>query len=386
MDICPVENLTGDYCSFIATHVTPNFCKNVCKGNWQDHLDKSMFELLPKEKLPLLNAIHQCASCQYRKTGQCHITPCDVRNGEIDKCPRGLWDNNQQYQLPSNPDNEKVSIIITARNEHYLNPTTKSLLKMASGDIEIVIVLDGPPTRPPIKHRQVKIIRHKKPQGRRPSIDEAVQAATGKYLLHLDGHVKPEVKGYDAILKRGCIDNKTMVVCNLTRLEPRSWRAVGKPMGHKYIAYNLKDCWSNKRPQHEFEQTICGNGMGWFLPRDYYLALGGCDKTLAPTWGSFGVEWALKVWLSDPDGRGPGQVLLSRDCRIGHLWQKRIPYKAPGARQTRSSLRKWIDGKGENQVRDIKYLQDNLGHLFPVNYDPSHKPLIIAQQENSICW
>ena len=40
-------------------------------------------------------------------------------------------------------ENIRLSIIIPARNEVYLNRTIKDLQDKATGDIEIIVVLDG---------------------------------------------------------------------------------------------------------------------------------------------------------------------------------------------------------------------------------------------------
>jgi len=308
----------------------------------------------------------------------------------VASCKWGCWEGiDKKYlmafwrtkKIPQKDDHREdlLSIIIVSRCEKLLNKTLGNLLERSRGPIEIIVIADGPLYEPIAEDSRIKIYYHDEPQGRRPSSDEAVSYASGKYLLHIDAHVKTDCEGYDLKLKAACPDNKTMICVGLDKLIVEEYRCKGRQFGHKYITSKMKDSFSGIKPKADYEPTICGNGMGWFLPTDYYKALGGCDKTLSKIWGSFGLEWALKVWLSDPDGRGPGQVLLSREVVFAHYWQGAVPYKTPGAGDDRDQLKKWLDGTGENQVRPFAFFETELAHLISWHKKGHKKPLLVTR-------
>jgi len=369
---CPKQKI--EYCDKVQNKVNPLFCEKECRGNWQYQR-----KIIAKAKQGYAdgNKYRQiCRDCEnYRrscKTGEfCLLL---TRNAEpklsdrwlCGECPVDKWSSRPQ---PTDNKAELVSVIVLARNEPYLKPTLENLIERADGPIEIICVLDGPTEYPILKHELVTYIRHDTPHGRRPSTNEACRAAKGKYLFHVDGHVLTNSQGWDILFKAACKDNKTMVIPNLDKLLVDDWRAKGRRMGHKYVSVKMKDCWSGYKNVERVEQTITGNGMGWFLPTDYYWALGGCNESYGVTWGNFGLEWAMKVWLSDPDGRGPGQVLLHRDVVFAHMWKKSLGYKTPDASAGRNNLWQWVEGTGPNQVRDFAYFEENLGHLLPPRED-----------------
>lgn len=273
-----------------------------------------------------------------------------------------------------------TSIIVLSRNEKYLNKTLHDIEEKSDGPIEFVVVLDGPPVKPVTMtlKSDLTIIEHPEPLGRRPSTDEAVEVANGEYLFHVDAHVICEKQGWDTIFKTESKrhNDRCMIIPSLDKLDAENWKVHGATFGHKYITYRMKDSWSNIKPVEPFEETICGNGMGWFLTKEYYNALGGCDRRMAKIWGSFGLEWALKVWLTDPDGKGCGKVLLSRDVIFAHLWREN-PNPTPGALTDRVYLRKYVDERADNQARPFTFFEDNFKHLIPEGKTGTKRPLLV---------
>ncbi len=55
----------------------------------------------------------------------------------------------------------KVSIIIPSKNEKFLGKTIESIINNATGDYEIIVVLDGPTSYPIIKEsKKLSIFSH----------------------------------------------------------------------------------------------------------------------------------------------------------------------------------------------------------------------------------
>lgn len=285
---------------------------------------------------------------------------------------------------------ELVSVIILSRNEELLSKTINNMSSMATGKIEFIVVLDGDYqeefsidiNETLHNSHSVQFICNKEPLGRRPATNQAVERARGKFLFHLDAHCKTDVQGWDTLLKQSVTTPSTMVIPSLDRLLLPEFNCQGKRFGHKYIGRNFKDHWSGKKPVHNLEPTITGNGMGWFLTKEFYDSMGGCDTSSpAHVWGNFGIEWALKVWLSDY-GLGAGQVLLSREVVFAHYWQKKLPYKQPKVSEDRNRLKEmYLSGKAPNQVRPFSFFEENLSHIFPKKWkDEGKEPLRVLQE------
>ena len=98
----------------------------------------------------------------------------------------------------------RVSVIIPARNERFLQATIRSLLTNAAGDVEVLPILDGYWPNPPLQDdKRVKPIHFGEAQGMRPGENAAARIATGEFLMKIDAHciVAP---GWDATLKESC--------------------------------------------------------------------------------------------------------------------------------------------------------------------------------------
>lgn len=383
------------FCTKIGIDVPLEVCSNTCKnGPWAEE-QRSLwkeYEEINRDFFETLRPI--CMECEYFKSHCATGEFCLLRTRQVSLfdiwrkdigCPEGKWELspnpslNDVIKRDTSKDDILISIIVLARDEEFLKPTLENLIERAEGSIEIICVLDGPTNYPILEHELVTYIKHEEPHGRRPSTNEAVQKAKGVYLFHVDAHVLTYTQGYDLLFKEACQDHKTMVIPNLDKLITGEWRGKGRRMGHKYITHKMKDAWSSTKSQEVIEPTITGNGMGWFLSKDYFLALGGCDESYGKIWGNFGLEWAIKVWLSDPDGRGAGQVLLHKNIVFAHMWKNKVGYSTAGAGGGRSRLWEWVEGKGKNQVRDFSFFEEEFSHLIPFHRGGTKNPLIVNQ-------
>ncbi len=277
---------------------------------------------------------------------------------------------------------ELVSVIMVARNEKLLGKTLNNMQQMSEGPIEFIVLLDGPNDEPiDIAGAKTTIITLKDNIGRRPATDKAVSYAKGKYVFHIDSHCKTDVFGWDTIYKQLCIDKRTMVIPDLDALLVDKYKSKGRRAGHKYIDVRYKDQWSGVKTQGRNEYTITGNGMGWFLEKQFYDAFNGCCKKQPARWGNFGVEWASKVWLSDPYGEGiGGKVILCGEVPFAHMWKTGgTGYNTPGVSKGRQDLFKWFNGTGENQCREFSFFETELKHLLPKRVKHEHKrPLTVS--------
>src|SRR3990172_3969603 len=132
-----------------------------------------------------------------------------------------------------------VSVIIPSRNEPFLQQTIQSLLDNATGEIEIIAVLDGYWPNPQLINDSRLILIHTgKVKGMRGVINAGVAVAHGEYILKCDAHCMFD-KAYDSVLSSDC-ENNWIVVPRRYRLDPYEWKLqdVKKPpVDYEYLTY-----------------------------------------------------------------------------------------------------------------------------------------------------
>ena len=98
----------------------------------------------------------------------------------------------------------KVSVIIPSRTELFLSQTVDDVFKKATGEIEVIVVLEGYWPEPPLQERPgLILIHHDQPMGLRKSINHGTDVATGEYIMKLDAHCLM-AEGWDETLKADC--------------------------------------------------------------------------------------------------------------------------------------------------------------------------------------
>ena len=83
----------------------------------------------------------------------------------------------------------KVSIIIPARNEIFLPQTIDDIFRHATGDIEVIAILDGYWPDPILQDRpNLHLIHPGSPRGMRWGINAGANLAKGEFLMKCDAH------------------------------------------------------------------------------------------------------------------------------------------------------------------------------------------------------
>lgn len=226
----------------------------------------------------------------------------------------------------------KTSVIIPARNEPFLQQTVDDVLSKASGDIEVIVVLDGYWPNPSLKDHGKLIVIHKPvSEGMRPSINAAASIAKGEYLFKLDAHCMVG-EGFDEILKADCQDN-WVVIPRRKRLDAENWciQDVGKPdVDYEYLSFpdNPADfggsglngrIWTERilerkdNPEYDIDDNLSFQGSAWFMPKDYFYELELMDDKNYGTFWSEAQEIGFKAWLSG------GRVKILKKTFFAHL-------------------------------------------------------------------
>lgn len=296
-----------------------------------------------------------------------------------------------------------LSILIPARNEMFLKNTIDDILKNMEADTEIIAVLDGQWADPPIpQNDRVNVIYVPQSVGQRAATNLACKVSKAKYIMKIDAHCAFD-KGFDrkmieAFKKTG--DNVTMVptMRNLWAFDWKcyhcGWKKYQGPTPEKCGNCGKNDklkrkmmwigkerpqsnsyCFDaqphfqyfneyTKRPEYRKEleetgltQTLSLQGSCWMLTRDKYWDLGVCDEKFG-SWGSQGIEVAVKTWLSG------GQVLVNHKTWYAHMFRTQggdfgFPYPISNKDQAKAreyARNLFFNNNWDKQIRPLAWL------------------------------
>lgn len=129
-----------------------------------------------------------------------------------------------------------LSVIIPSRNELFLSKTVDDIFSKAKGSFEVIVVCDERMQELAPRSNLI-VLKKVGPVGMRGSIHQAVNVASGKFILKTDAHCMFG-EGFDTILTADCEDN-WIVVSRRYSLEPESWSiAESRPfLDYDYIIF-----------------------------------------------------------------------------------------------------------------------------------------------------
>ena len=284
-----------------------------------------------------------------------------------------------------------LSILIPARNEMFLAKTIENILENKRGDTEIIAVLDGAWADPGIPdHPKVTLIHFSKSIGQRAATNVAARLSQAKYLMKCDAHCSFD-KGFDVKMVQEMHDDWTMVPL-MRNLHAFDWicenghRRYQGPSGpckecsketHRDILWRAKEnpksvsyCFDatphfqyfgdySKRPegQGDITETMSLQGSCFMITRDKYWELDVCDENFG-SWGSQGIEVALKTWLSG------GSVMVNKKTWYAHLFRTQggdfgFPYPMSVTQQehAKNNARNlFFNNNWSKQVRPLSWL------------------------------
>lgn len=230
----------------------------------------------------------------------------------------------------------KVSIIVPSRLEPFVQRTVSDILQKASGDIEVIAILDGYWPDPPLQENPRLIQVHRGTAlGMREGIRAAVNLAHGEYLMKTDAHCLFD-EGFDEKLKVNCDDNWIVIPRRFT-LDKEKWipnpSTQEKPfVDYEYFIYPRK---FNPKSLHGFrwndrtltkqniliDDTLTFQGSCWFMKKKHFL-----DHNFMTDPGYLGLhkqeaeELGLTTWM---DG---GRVIVDKNVWYAHMHKKYAGY------------------------------------------------------------
>ena len=262
----------------------------------------------------------------------------------------------------------KVSVVIPSRNEKLLAKTVDDIFAKATGEIEVIVILDGPTSYPlPAERPSLKFIRKAKPEGLRIADNDGARVATGKYLLKTDAHCMFG-EGFDEILKTD-MESDWVAVPRRFSLNPDLWL----PKPHPGVDYFYLGCpwtdplflmrnrhWKSKASHSRhipIDDQMTIHGSMWFTTLDHFRnRIGGLDEERFGSFAGEPQEIVLKTWL------GGGRVIINKNTWYAHLHS--AMQRPRGYRLTKAEM---LDGyiasahyrtenKWEDRIHDFDWL------------------------------
>lgn len=290
----------------------------------------------------------------------------------------------------------KLSILIPARHELYLQQTVSDILKKAAGEIEVIVILDGYWNNPTLLDDPRLTIVHWERRGMRAGVNAGVQMARGKYIMKVDGHCMFP-SGFDEVLKADCEDN-WVVIPRRYSLDLENWNVKLEKqfVDYEYLGYpwggpevhgssvglhaRVWDARAEERINVLVDENMSFQGSCWFTTRDHFLKrIGLLQEEGYGTFIGEPQEIGLKTWL------GGGKLMTNKKTFYAHLWKGK-PYRAAfreqmgfdytrvGASELRNgnaySVDYWINNKWPDRKHDLAWLVDR---FWPVPSWPKER-------------
>jgi len=299
-------------------------------------------------------------------------------------------------------DKIDLSILIPARNEMFLAKTVENILENIEGNTEILVLLDGAWSNPPLpQHPKVTVIFHPESIGQRAGTNELAKIARGKYVMKVDAHCAFD-KGFDVKMMAEMKDDYTLIP-TMYNLHAFDWKCkkcgnkwyqgqtpthcksdydgkidnpncdstefereiVWKPRkGRKSWFYRFDNTlhfqyWGDYKDRPEAQGDVCETmscqGSCFMLTRDKYFELDICDERHG-SWGQQGVEVACKTWLSG------GKLMVNKKTWYAHMFRTQggdfgFPYPNPGIDKARQYSRDlWLNNKWDKAKYSLEWL------------------------------
>lgn len=221
-----------------------------------------------------------------------------------------------------------LSIIIPARNEKFLRRTIEDVLEKATGEIEVLPILDGykevEVEDPRVHYIYLEPAHHTQ---KRHGINKAVELVKGEYIMCLDAHCMM-AKGFDEQLVKDHQPDWVQVP-RRHRLDPINWSLQPQsdnrpPIDYEYVIFDRLvkykhihgykwDAKTQERWDIPIDETMTIQGSCWFMTKEWFYKMGLMQIEGYSGWGQEGEEISFKTW------RAGGKVMTNKNTWYAHL-------------------------------------------------------------------
>lgn len=221
-----------------------------------------------------------------------------------------------------------LTIIIPSKTEVFLKKTVEDVLEKSTGDIEILVGLDGYEEKERVNDPRVKYfsMAPSNSNQKRQLVNQAVQMAKGEYIMSLDAHCMM-AKGFDEQLIKDHQPNWVQIP-RRNRLDAENWCIQDQPgrppIDYEYIMWRPVvnkqgfhgykwDSRTLERINIPIDDTMTIQGSCWFVQRDWFLKNNIFKDVGYTGWGQEGEEVAFTAWLTG------GRVVTNKNTNFSHL-------------------------------------------------------------------
>lgn len=330
-----------------------------------------------------------------------------------------------------------LSILIPARNEMFLARTVQDILDNSEGKTEVIVVLDGVLSDPPVvDDDRVTVVYLPESIGQRAATNMACRLSKAKYVAKCDAHVAFD-KGFDVKLikmieghddwtvapamknlhafdwecpKCGsrwyqgptpdqCLKNKgkpgngTELNLDCDNTQGFVRKIVWSPNGNRPTSTSF--CFDSephfqyfkefaRRPegQGDITESMSLQGSFFMMTREKYWELDICNEQFG-SWGSQGIEVAVKTWLSG------GKVMINHNTWYAHMFRTQggdfsFSYPQPQSKivEAKTHAKNLFFGNNwEKQIRPLSWL---LEKFWPVTGWTDADLLSIKEHDNKV--
>jgi glycosyltransferase involved in cell wall biosynthesis len=268
----------------------------------------------------------------------------------------------------------KVSIIIPSRNERFLPETLDDIFAHATGDIEVIVNLDGYWPDPPLAERpNLHLIHHSKAVGMRRGINMCAALARGDYIMKCDAHCS-FAEGFDEVLAADCADD-WLVIPRRRSLEAETWTLINKtPVDYCYLCFPYAQdepgihgrLWRERAKERidiELDEDMAFQGSCWFMSKPHWDRVGPLQEAGYGTFIGEPQEIGLRTWL------GGGKQMRNKKTWYAHLhkgkrWGRGYSVSRRGLRNGNAySVDFWMNNRWTERVHDIEWLVEKFWPL-----------------------
>ena len=224
-----------------------------------------------------------------------------------------------------------LTIAIPSKNEVFLRKTILDVLEKATGDIEVLPILDGYdlPAEEIVVDPRVSYIRLPAASfsQKRHGVNLAISQAKGKYVMSLDAHCMM-AKGFDVQLAKDHHPNWVQIP-RRNRLDAVKWSLQPQsdnrpPIDYEYIMFPplMNDHsihgfkWDTRtlaNSDKQIDDTIQFQGSCWFMTKKWFDKMGFMQVEGYTGWGQEAEEISMTTW------KNGGRVVTNKNTWYAHL-------------------------------------------------------------------
>jgi len=213
----------------------------------------------------------------------------------------------------------KITVIITALDEPYINKTIDGIIESDNGSLEEIIVIDDV-SKIPIQHSEARVIRNKERKGLIWGRNYATELSKSDIIISIDPHCKITSRRWLSVISERLEKNYNCIAVPKTYcLNPETWEEFNRDKpGFKTIWNWSLDFWW-KMPPTRGPYTPAFAGHCFAFTKSWWEYCGGFDTGMN-IWGGENIEFALRTWLF-------GGTVEVVDCFVSHWFKERFQYE-----------------------------------------------------------